>query len=67
MKRSGYQHSRWLLVVILLALLLATALDASANGRVNDGNVPFYTRIEQGRATSADDWAFVLFYRPSTC
>lgn len=55
----------FVLVVLLLAAFPATA---SANTRTDGGgDLPFYARIERGGISHTDEWAVIIFYRPTEC
>lgn len=64
------RHTRWgrlLCAIALLTLVLTTAPVVFANTRYDDGNLPFYARIERGEILHTEEWAFVVFYRPPEC
>lgn len=53
------------LVVLVLAAFPATVL---ANTRTEGGgDLPFYARIERGEILHTDEWAAIIFYRPTEC
>lgn len=64
------RNTRWgqlLCAIAVLSLVLATAPVVFANTRYDDGDVPFYARIERGEILHTEEWAFVVFYRPPEC
>jgi hypothetical protein len=58
---------RLLVAIALLSLVWVTAPIVFANSRYDDGDVPFYARIEPHAILHTDDWAFVVCYRPPGC
>jgi hypothetical protein len=60
---------RSLAILVTGVLLLAVVPTASANVRVEgEGeNLPFYARLGREDIYHTDDWAAIVFYRPSTC
>lgn len=57
-----------LLLSTLAAFLLISPSGAQANTRTGGGgDLPYYARIEQGEAFHNDEWAAIIFYRPTEC
>jgi hypothetical protein len=68
MKGSRYAIPRLMLVILVVASsLLISASSAFANVRLPGGTVPFYARISRSEIYHTDDWAAIVFYRPSGC
>ncbi|MGB3713697.1 MAG: hypothetical protein WA996_04630 [Candidatus Promineifilaceae bacterium] len=68
MSKTHKLSRHMVLVFAVLVLALLFAHNAMANVRFeNDGQVPFYARLERGDVLHDDDWAVIVFYRPPDC
>jgi hypothetical protein len=55
-------------IVIVVVMLAAVSVSVYANTRTpGGGDVPFYARIESGEIMHDDEWAVIIFYRPTEC
>jgi hypothetical protein len=59
---------RALLLIVVVLLLSVVATNAYANVRTPDGGEAMpYARIEHGYVVHTDEWAAIVFYRPTEC
>jgi len=58
-----------LTVVFFLAFITLVSItkSATANVRLEEGDVPFYARIGSGEIYHDSEWAVIIFYRPTEC
>jgi hypothetical protein len=58
-----------LTLVICLAFIALVGItkSATANVRLEEGDVPFYARIESDGVPHDSEWAAIIFYRPPEC
>jgi len=70
-RHENKRFKRVLYILLALTVVLMTLLSAQAalaNVRLeNDGQVPFYARIERYEVFHTDEWAAIVFYRPPSC
>ncbi len=56
------------IILVLVALMLVFPATAYAYTRTEGGgDLPYYARIERGEILHTDQWAAVIFYRPTMC